>query len=68
VRLVTQDSATCFCPHEATHDQIPIDTDHSNLVKFPGPDDANYETVSRKMQDLVKKAPEIIQKRRLYGM
>jgi hypothetical protein len=68
IRLVTKESATCFCPHEALHDQIPIDTDHSNLVKFPGVDDRNYETVSMKIQDMVKKAPGIMQKRRARGM
>jgi hypothetical protein len=66
--LVTKDSATFFYPHEALHNQIPIDTDHSNLVKFPGPDDRNYETVSMKMRDLVMKAAGIIQNRGKHGI
>jgi len=63
LRLVTKDSATSICPHEALHNQIPIDTDHSNLVKFPGTDDRHYETVSMMLEDLVMKAQGIIHSR-----
>jgi hypothetical protein len=64
LRLVTRDSAACFCPREAIHHQIPIDTDHSNLVKFQGHDDPYYEMVRSKIEELVKEAPGIINKRR----
>jgi hypothetical protein len=52
VRLVSRDSATSFYPNEALHDQVPMDTDHSDLVKFTGRADHHYEMVLAKLADL----------------
>jgi hypothetical protein len=44
---------------EDVHNQISVNSDHSNLVKFTSRIDENYLAVSSKMRDMVKKAPEI---------
>jgi hypothetical protein len=61
--MVSQESATWFMPKEEIHNQIAIVSDHSKLVKFTGRDDQNYLAVRSKMTEMVKKAPEILQKR-----
>ena len=63
VRLVDRISATSFCPVEELHDQVPIDTDHLNLVKFDGRHDLNYDTVCSKLKEVVERASETIMKR-----
>ncbi|KAF8241451.1 hypothetical protein K440DRAFT_642735 [Wilcoxina mikolae CBS 423.85] len=45
------------------HNQIPIDSDHSNLVKLSGRIDPNYLAVRSKMKEMIKKAPEILSER-----
>jgi hypothetical protein len=59
VRIVTKESATWFMSEEDVHNQISVNSDHSNLVKFTSRIDENYLAVSSKMRDMVKKAPEI---------
>ncbi|KAF8243586.1 hypothetical protein K440DRAFT_55349 [Wilcoxina mikolae CBS 423.85] len=68
VRLVTRDSATSFSPAEALHDQIPIDTDHSNLIKFAGRDDRHYDVVRVKLSAVIKMAPDILRMRGVTRM
>jgi hypothetical protein len=59
VRMVTEESATWFTCDEETHNQIPLNADHSNLVKFTGKADPNYLHVLSKFKHMVKKAHEI---------
>ena len=66
IRMVTSESATCALPSEAIHMQIPIDADHSTMVKFSDSHDPHYITVRDRLYECVKKAPEII-KNRLTG-
>jgi len=61
VRLVTQESATWLLPTEAIHMQIPIDADHSNMVKFSDNNDRHYITVRDRLYECVRKAPGIIE-------
>jgi hypothetical protein len=61
VRLVTQESATWLLPTEATHMQIPIDADHSNMVKFSDNNDRHYITVRDRLYECMRKAPGIIE-------
>lgn len=45
---------------EEVHNQIPIGTDHSKLVKFKSRDDENYLHVRSKMKTAFGKAPEVL--------
>jgi len=47
--------------------QIPIDADHSNMVKFSDRYDPRYITVRDRLYECVKKAPEIIKNRLAIG-
>jgi len=63
IRLVTQDSATYSLPTEASHMQIGIDADHSNMVKFTDNCDHHYITVRDRVSQCVGNAPSIIEAR-----
>ncbi|KAF8244548.1 hypothetical protein K440DRAFT_9874 [Wilcoxina mikolae CBS 423.85] len=63
IQLVNRGSATCFCPTAALQDHIPIDTDHSSLVKFTGRSDKHYDAVRIRLSSLVKRATNIMRKR-----
>ncbi|KAI5842039.1 hypothetical protein BZA05DRAFT_380199 [Tricharina praecox] len=63
IRLVTQESATFALRTEATHMQIGIDADHSNIVKFDDNSDHHYSTVRDRLLYCVEKAPRIIESR-----
>ena len=67
VRMVTSESATYALPTEAIHMQIPIDADHSTMVKFSDNYDPTYITVRDRLYDCVKKAPGIIRDRLVRG-
>jgi len=41
--------------------QIPIDADHSNMVKFSDNNDRHYITVRDRLYECVRKAPRIIE-------
>jgi hypothetical protein len=60
---VTRESATSFCPAEELHDQVPIDTDHSHLVKFSGRADSNCDVVRFKLVEIVRKTQGFASKR-----
>jgi len=68
VRMVTADSATWALPTEAIHMQIPIDADHSNIVKFSDNYDHRYIAVRDRLHECVKKAPGIIKNRLARGV
>jgi len=61
--MVDKGSATWASPREKLHDQIPIDADHSAIVKFTDEDDNHYQMVETRLQECVKKAPVLIKKR-----
>jgi hypothetical protein len=67
VRMVTADSATWALPTEAIHMQIPIDADHSTMVKFSDNYDTHYVTVRDRLYECVKRAPSIIENRLARG-
>ncbi|KAA8913656.1 hypothetical protein FN846DRAFT_929114 [Sphaerosporella brunnea] len=63
IRVVSQESATFALPTEAIHMQVPIDADHSNMVKFADKADPNYIPVRDRLSDYVAKAPGILETR-----
>ncbi|KAA8894431.1 hypothetical protein FN846DRAFT_819409 [Sphaerosporella brunnea] len=63
VRIVTEESATWALPTEARYMRIPIDADHSDMVKFTDHDDRHYMTVLNRLHECVGKAPGIIENR-----
>ncbi len=58
--MVTRDSAYRIGPTDNFHDEIALDTDHSNLVKFSSKSDGIYPRVVEKMKPLVKDAPAVV--------
>jgi hypothetical protein len=68
IRMVTSDSATWALPTEAIHAQIPIDADHSAMVKYCDNHDPHYIAVRDRLYECVKKAPGIIQNRLARGV
>jgi hypothetical protein len=66
--MVTSDSATWALPTEAIHMQIPIDADHSAMVKFSDNYDPHYITVRDRLCEYVKNAPSIIENRLARGV
>jgi hypothetical protein len=67
VRMVTRGSATWALPTEAIHMQIPIDADHSTMVKYSDNYDPHYITVRDRLYRCVKSAPGIIENRLARG-
>ncbi|KAA8909379.1 hypothetical protein FN846DRAFT_942526 [Sphaerosporella brunnea] len=63
IRMVSTSSATWVSPNEKVYDQLPIEADHSAMVKFYGPSDEIYRTVKSKIQQAVEKAPGVIKTR-----
>lgn len=61
--MVTYASATQSAPNEQFQDQIPIDADHSGMVKFGHAGQEDYNTVRGRLLNLVKEAPGVIGKR-----
>jgi hypothetical protein len=68
--MVTQESATKLDGRSHPRKQIPLNTDHSGLVKFQGIHDPNYiDLVRRQTEEMVKAAPSVIHARlfRMHG-
>jgi hypothetical protein len=61
--MVTQESACRIGIEDNSHDQQPLPTDHSNLVKFPTRGDDSYSRVQDTLKTLVKDAPDVAQGR-----
>ncbi|KAL0633451.1 hypothetical protein Q9L58_007664 [Maublancomyces gigas] len=59
VRMVTRQSAI----HSTDGRNIPLDADHSTLVKFRSRTDLNYQTIRNEILDLTRDAPKIIENR-----
>ena len=60
--VVSRDSATGSASSEKFHDQIAIQANHSEMVKFNSPDNGDYRAVARRIGDLVRDAPKILRK------
>jgi hypothetical protein len=63
IKMVTQDSATYTLPWEKRSEHIPIDADHSGLVKFPDENHADYRRVLMKLVEFVKDGPAVMERR-----
>lgn len=65
--MVSQHSATYSGSNEQSYDQIALQSDHSEMVKFTDFDNPDYLVVEGRIKGLVLKAPEVI-KSRFRGM
>ncbi|KAA8908942.1 hypothetical protein FN846DRAFT_944125 [Sphaerosporella brunnea] len=63
VQMVTKDSATWASRTEALPDQVPLEANHSTLVKFSDRHDNKYEVVLGRIREQVVEAAEVIKKR-----
>lgn len=61
--MVPQTSATYAGITEKKYDQLPINEDHSNMVKFNDSSDENYVIVQSRISQCVKDAPRVVQER-----
>ncbi|KAF8532917.1 hypothetical protein BDD12DRAFT_535075 [Trichophaea hybrida] len=68
VILVEKVSAVDTVPNEAKHNQIPIDRDHSNIVKFTGRSDTYYVTLRRHLKRFAADGPAVIKRRLDLGI
>lgn len=58
--LVGHTSATHSSPMEKPHNQIAINADHSDIVKFATEYDPDYVTVASRIRTLVRDGPDIV--------
>jgi len=63
IRLVTPESATYGLPSGPMCQQIPIDADHSNMVKFSDVWDRYYMIVRDALAECVRGSPAIVRAR-----
>ncbi|KAL5349520.1 hypothetical protein ACLOAV_005815 [Pseudogymnoascus australis] len=63
VMMVPKVSATYASLNEKKYDQLPINADHSNIVKFSDSSDDNYVIIQSRMRQCVKDAPRAIRER-----
>ncbi|EHK19922.1 uncharacterized protein TRIVIDRAFT_122435, partial [Trichoderma virens Gv29-8] len=63
VMMVPFTSAIHAGPNEKVYDQIPIEADHSEIVKFSDISNPDYLMMESRIRELVAKAPGIIQER-----
>lgn len=68
VLMVPKAPATYAGPTEKQYDQLSIDADHSNLVKFSNQADPGYLTIWERITKLVDQAPVAIKRRFEEGM
>lgn len=61
--MVPKVSATYASLNEKKYDQLPINADHSNIVKFSDSSDDNYVIIQSRMRQCVKDAPRAIRER-----
>lgn len=61
--IVTKDSACSIGHTDNFLWNEPLDTDHSNLVKYSGPSDIHYTRVVEKIITLAEDAPSVIEGR-----
>ena len=58
--MVTQESACQIGLGDNFHQQFPLDTDHSGLVKFSTHTDDAYQQVKSTIKELVIDAPKVV--------
>ncbi|KAH8679043.1 hypothetical protein BGZ60DRAFT_513281 [Tricladium varicosporioides] len=63
VMMVPKISATYASINEKKYDQLPINADHSNIVKFSDSSDDDYVIIQSRISQWVKDAPRVIQER-----
>lgn len=56
--MVTEASATQVGLPAETYNRIPVDEDHSNLVKFWGRDDSTYRSVMSRIKESIDNAQD----------
>lgn len=61
--MVPFTSAIHAGPNEKVYDQIPIDADHSEIVKFSDISNPDYLIIESRIRKLVAEAPRVIQER-----
>lgn len=61
--LVEHTSATHSSHVEKPHNQISINADHSDIVKFTREDDPDYVTVASRIKTLVRDGPDVVRAR-----
>jgi len=61
--MVPQNSAIHAGKNEKPYDQIPIDADHSDIVKFNNPSDPDYRIIESRIKRLVDDGPQVIRER-----
>lgn len=59
--MVTENSACKIALEDNYHERLPLNTDHSNLVKFNDPEDEGYQLVKGRIRKFVRTAPEVVQ-------
>jgi hypothetical protein len=59
--MVPQTSAIYTGKYEKSYDQLSINADHSDLVKFSNPSNSDYVIVKSRIKWLVYDAPSVIQ-------
>ncbi|KFZ01163.1 hypothetical protein V500_00867 [Pseudogymnoascus sp. VKM F-4518 (FW-2643)] len=63
VMMVPKVSATYASINEKKYDQLPINADHSNIVKFSDSSHDDYVIIQSRIRQCVKDAPRVIQER-----
>ncbi|KAL6792985.1 hypothetical protein J3E68DRAFT_451420 [Trichoderma sp. SZMC 28012] len=63
VMMVPQNSAIYAGPNEKPYDQLPIEADHSEIVKFSDASNSDYIIIQSRIEKWVKRAPAVIRER-----
>ncbi|KAK4061045.1 hypothetical protein Trihar35433_9970 [Trichoderma harzianum] len=63
VMMVPQNSAIHAGPNEKHYDQLPIEADHSEIVKFSDVSNSDYVIIQSRIEKWVQKAPAVIRDR-----
>ena len=61
--MVPRSSAIDAGRNEKSYDQLPIDADHSDIVKFNNPSDPDYRIIESRIKRLVDDGPQVIRER-----
>jgi hypothetical protein len=61
--MVPHTSAIHAGPNEKAYDQLSIDADHSEIVKFSDTSNPDYLIMESRIRELIAKAPGVIRER-----
>jgi len=61
--MVTKESATWASPNQQIQVMIPVDADHSEIVKFVSPSDKHYVVAMEQIRECIKESPRIVAER-----